>query len=623
MVLFEPHITPQLEDNDVPKSAAQPEVPEKNIIWASQEWIKFAREYLKQYPERDFKDPKFRLKKAEFESVQKKAIAANRQRKVYDSVLERATRRLIPIFEAHTTSTPIEEAAKKVAVAWSKEDYINVANQLHLLRPALKLLQATTPSGFTTADLTEAQQILPADKHRVITSTANYIVPLKRAFETIRQGMPEPTITTVDHERHEVVQIKVAEQPPKVRTRIVWRGEDWYKLAVEIHRRNPLGNHLTSETLIGVKTVDIIDAQRAVLDPCRQRPTAALQQSMKKNRAELLLAFARLKGELEAEAARQALQDAQAKAESERLEAEKIAAEQAAKDAQRPPEPPPEELDMLFAQSSHVTEAQLGAPGQLHGETAAIGHKLAEIARPILAAFAQEVAQALVTALRGEMPGAMMGSIMAGIMNAAGATAPARPSSDPAATRDSTQHTHGSPLPQASDHPAQGRDDEDDETQPAHVNHEVSTFLQAARMEGRDTASLHIARHESAARPEIERQHRYDHQQPMFDPKLPPADKPVKKPHVGVVGLRSDQTSLIERMFPNLKLTFIDKNTREIKQSLWNCDRIIGLQGFMTPISDGILKRQMKDRYHPVSGGMAALKHTLNIWERSGNLVRQ
>jgi hypothetical protein len=392
-------------------------VGDKFIIWTPEDWTTFAKAFMKTFPDRDASDARFRVKRAEFDMIQKKIFTADKQRAIFSSVLDKATKRIKPIIEALKVGEPVAKASQLIRIIWTDADYRAVANKLHLMRPDLNLLFAETPSGFSIAEFDEAQTALPLEKRRPSLSSSYYPAKLKKAYKQIQEGNDATTITRIGAQS-EFLTIPAEEQKEATKsTKIFWNEADWDKLAATIHQRNPHAQYLASETLIGLTADELTDAQRHGLSADRRRSPKAIYKSMTKNRAELIAAFSKLRTRLETEKTSVAttIEEKEEKTPQESVQA--VATQ--ATTAPNQPQATLQSQPAVAAQPATpvASSAPLATPPQLQ-----VANPLVEAARPFVAMVAQELSKALAETfgaklfemmLQGELTGKLRAPVSA------------------------------------------------------------------------------------------------------------------------------------------------------------------------------------------------------------------
>ena len=266
------------------------------IVWRPAEWLNFAVTFLQKYPNRSPFTENFRIRKEEFLEVQKTAISYDRHRAVHNDVLLKATVRLLKELDEHGFEALRSMSPTK---GWTPDDYVAVANQLHVLRFDLHLLMSETPSGFTVQDLMDAQSALPPEKRLKIVDLKDFANPLKDAYQRIRAGNSGTTVTITGPDREHVTIQDEKSNALGATKQVRWADEDYCKLAKEIHRLYPAKNYLHATSFKSINAEDVNCAQRQVLDRDRRRTRVSIAQSMEKIRARLAVAFETLGRQIE------------------------------------------------------------------------------------------------------------------------------------------------------------------------------------------------------------------------------------------------------------------------------------------------------------------------------------
>jgi hypothetical protein len=78
----------------------------------------------------------------------------------------------------------------------------------------------------------------------------------------------------------------------------------------------------------------------------------------------------------------------------------------------------------------------------------------------------------------------------------------------------------------------------------------------------------------------------------------------------------------LEDDYPNIDFTFIEKPT-ELYPAIGKCDRIIGIQNFVTQAAKSIIKRsdEAKAKYVDINGSKSAVARQIDIWLAAGVLA--
>ena len=93
-----------------------------------------------------------------------------------------------------------------------------------------------------------------------------------------------------------------------------------------------------------------------------------------------------------------------------------------------------------------------------------------------------------------------------------------------------------------------------------------------------------------------------------------------RRTRIGVVGPLSVQAQNIAASFPQFEFTAVEKSVDNLVEKLRGVDKIIGMTGFMTHNTDGILSKRFGEKYTRVSGGVSSVKRQIEIWLSSGTL---
>lgn len=127
-----------------------------------------------------------------------------------------------------------------------------------------------------------------------------------------------------------------------------------------------------------------------------------------------------------------------------------------------------------------------------------------------------------------------------------------------------------------------------------------------------------------------------DDAQPKYDPRRPdPALSTItqsfmdarasKKPfshhqrpqfRIGIVGVKPDEGTSLEKLYPDVEFTYVNRGTQDIVSTLSKCQKVIGVDGFVNPLADGLLKQELASRYVSVSGGLPSIKRQIASWLR-------
>jgi hypothetical protein len=93
------------------------------------------------------------------------------------------------------------------------------------------------------------------------------------------------------------------------------------------------------------------------------------------------------------------------------------------------------------------------------------------------------------------------------------------------------------------------------------------------------------------------------------------------RPKVAIIGPRS-AVARLEDDYPNIDFTFIEKPT-ELYPAIGKCDRIIGIQNFVTQAAKSIIKRsdEAKAKYVDINGSKSAVARQIDIWLAAGVLA--
>jgi hypothetical protein len=100
------------------------------------------------------------------------------------------------------------------------------------------------------------------------------------------------------------------------------------------------------------------------------------------------------------------------------------------------------------------------------------------------------------------------------------------------------------------------------------------------------------------------------------------ASNVVVKPKVGIVGALAQQGEIIAAAYPQLRIKAIDKNLggQQLRDAVSQCDRVIGMTGFMSHSLDGVCHKAAGERYTRVDGGVSSVRRILDVWLASGAL---
>lgn len=104
--------------------------------------------------------------------------------------------------------------------------------------------------------------------------------------------------------------------------------------------------------------------------------------------------------------------------------------------------------------------------------------------------------------------------------------------------------------------------------------------------------------------------------QPVATP--PAVVKPIRLPHILVVGPLPTQAAELERCYPQVKFSILKDDASNLKALAAQCDRAIGMTSFMSHSVDGKLKKVAGERYARCTGGVSAIKHLLDVWIAQG-----
>lgn len=656
----------KLKGNDTAGSAAR-------VYWTDLEWEDFSGTFLVLYPERNTQDHDFRLKRDEFDTVQKRIISFDRQRPIHQDVLVKATKKTAPIFQrllSEGNHISQAELALRDVSRWTEDEYVLIANRLHITRSDLNLLFADQPSGFSAEDFREALKALPASRRYDVESIDLLTSPLKKAYLRIREGSDEPTFTfaTPDDELIVVGASEMAETAKG--RRVTWKDDDLYKLAKVIHRRNPKADYISSQDLAALRAAEVFEAQSEALSIERRRTQNQISQGMVKLRTALLPQFAILKRDLlennfsvlaqtagkpvHVEAANNALPSTteNPKAVTMRRAPPLIATNgQQAKLSEKGATPHGygREESSSNLSASTITEAALdiaskadseggassnrfksttleamqlfAAPSDTpasqvsssHGasEPTDIANKVSDAMlqaiRPLIEAVAAEFAKALAAAVvpqvaeilrREQLVSAPLPTPIA--TAASGSATPSRQAAvtaEPAFERAKDASEYPAPI-------------EHDEEEDAHFpNGNIAVPQQDYLIdENLDEDPLDSLR--------------------LQDPNLHQSRNPAKTGHlrpttsgrtpVGIVGVKHKHAEELESLYPDIAFTCVDNTSHEIMGALLRCVKVIGVEGYIPPLADGLLDKTLRGRYERVSGGLPKVKQQLATWIRSG-----
>jgi hypothetical protein len=91
-----------------------------------------------------------------------------------------------------------------------------------------------------------------------------------------------------------------------------------------------------------------------------------------------------------------------------------------------------------------------------------------------------------------------------------------------------------------------------------------------------------------------------------------------KLPRIGVVGPLPIQQQELKDEFKNVDFVFADSNQAGLKETLQNCDRVIGMVGKISHSTDGAVSKALGNNYSRVNGGVTSIKNQIKAWMATG-----
>ncbi|SNS52096.1 hypothetical protein SAMN06265795_103191 [Noviherbaspirillum humi] len=384
---------------------------------------------------------------------------------------------------------------------------------------------------------------------------------------------------------------------------IKWSEEEWQAIAKRLIRMKG-EDFARSRDLEEVKAKDIFLAQE-VLPEERHRKLISISQGFQASRQRLGHIFEGLDGagETEGEAKRGRKSGAREAAETEAADAAPVhrsrarhaepAVEAAGEDDAGAVEQEPSAASVSATApqaaapanppAAAVEPAASAASPRLPSSQDAVlpgAATLAEVARPFVAMFCQELASALVNALSQQQGGEALSSLLqAALSQAAGGAA--RPA------------------------PAQGRPQKEFRArQPGNFNTN-SQPVNAAPVAPVQAAAAHVDDDHHAADNDV---------QPLFDPKLPPSPNSSFKPKIAIIGMDGRDFEDLRQQFPQFELSSVATDAMQNAPVLQECQRILGQREGVPVQADEFLRRTYGHRYLRVTGGMGRIRDQLSTW---------
>lgn len=200
-------------------------------------------------------------------------------------------------------------------VQWTDAEWLTVTRELMRLFPELGLPAAAAVSDVRLKHMHLAMQALPIQRRRQLAHLTGVRPRLVQyCARILEETKPQPTRPALGSLPSSVVyrQPDGADNgPPPPGTRIFWRENEWYSLAVELAYKDPA----FLETLNHLMPADLLKAQRVLPTNRRRLQT---QFNSAKIRAELSPAMRRVRAAIEAKRNEEASDQVAAQAEEAR-----------------------------------------------------------------------------------------------------------------------------------------------------------------------------------------------------------------------------------------------------------------------------------------------------------------
>jgi hypothetical protein len=612
------------------KKSNEADDKQSRIVWRPDEWLNFAVTYLHKYPSHSPQEANFRVRKEEFLDVQKSAISYERQRPVHNDVLIKASSRLAKIVEERGVDSLMSMAPFS---AWTQDDYVAVANQLHVLRLDLNLLSSASPRGFTVQDLIHAQTALPPEKRVDIKDVSAYLAPLKEAYERIRRGN-EGTTVTLAGPNHEHVVLKSEDVSALGESKLIrWTDQEIHTLAKEIHRRNPLKNYPHAVSFKSINAEEIICAQRETLTKDRRRNRDSIAQSMVKIRDRLAAAFNAMRMEQEKTVTGEELVGASGAAHSFADVSKGTPFEPTTSKPTRTAG----ELQALATEirAEDVPQPAITSPISSAGTNAAV-EAILDAARPLITVMLDQALQALAANLAPHLAQYLAPQVAEMLKKGALGSIVGVPAAQTAQLSEkslapSLSNSQVSPSSvEATSHKNSANEHAEEEHAPGEVNGNVASVVRDHDEDDLNDANGNVAfpsvasNHDSASYEpdfshidEIVLKSSNAHESRLLETRvLGTMIDRSGKAHLGIVGVKGKHVDELKSMFPDVHFFCVEKTSPEIMAELTKCDRVMGVEGYVNPIAHQLLGKMLKERYKTYSGGLAAVKAEIATWLR-------
>lgn len=117
----------------------------------------------------------------------------------------------------HDSPAPAERAPIGKKIFWTKEEWVQIAAELHRLYPHHKYPERSNVGGLKAADISHAQRVLPADRQRNLKTTDFNTLRtlLIEAFKTLRRNIAAEQQRAVEAAKAEhTARVALANSPP-------------------------------------------------------------------------------------------------------------------------------------------------------------------------------------------------------------------------------------------------------------------------------------------------------------------------------------------------------------------------------------------------------------------------